>query len=322
MAYFPSFSLPFLSGIKGTLAAPLDYMPTLSGMASAATSTANYVSSFLPQKHTPGEIQRLTKAIESLNAPDIVNQTIVRERQALKDRKLELEERYDEICGKFFEDPTSDIHKAWLGFKAEEAKLPLGKTFDPTSTTCSDPDLQATFNAFQEFLTLETERQSIVAEIETIGSAVNSDSTLKSEYTDMKRDIDAQLHTLSGDYFEDPNCELDKLWKAYRAKADGGAPADEVQAAFDVFLIRDEMRKAFEHLQFMLERLLSSPETTETNIQKTAEAKVEQQKQVFEKALQDVEANKGVDWSSLAVSTLKLGVLAGGYILLDSGIVL
>ncbi|MBS0651993.1 MAG: hypothetical protein JSR39_00540 [Verrucomicrobia bacterium] len=321
MAYFPSISFPSLSGIASTLKAPLGYMPTLSGMASVATSTANYAASFLPQKNT-ADIQRLTRAVETLKAPDIIDQTIVSERQALKDRKLELEVRYDEICGKFFEDPTSDIHKAWLGFKAEEAKLPSGKTFDPTSTTCTDPDLQATFDAFQEFLALETERQSIVAEIETIGSAVNSDTTLKSEYTDMKREIDAQLHSLSGDYYEDPNCELDKLWKAYRAKADGGAPADEVQAAFDVFLIKDEMRKAFEHLQFMLERLLSSPETTETNIQKTAETKVEKQKQVFEAALQDAQDNKGVDWSSLAVSTLKLGALAGGYILLESGVVL
>lgn len=314
-------SLPSWSGIKSTLGAPLSYMPTLSGMASTATSATNYVASYLPQKNT-ADVQRLTRSIEALNATDIVDRTVASERQALKDKKLKLEERYDAICGKFFEDPTSEIHKAWLNFKAEEANLPSGKTFDQTSTTCTDPDLQATFDAFQGFLRLENERQGIVAEIEKIGSAVNSDPTMRSEFVEMKRQIDETLHSLSGDYYEDPNCELDKLWKAYRAKAEGGAPADEVETAFSLFLIKDEMRKAFEHLQFMVDRLLSSPATDETNIQKTAEAKVEKQKEKFTQALHDAEANKGVDWRSLAVTTLELGALAGGYILLDSGLVM
>lgn len=319
--YFSSLSLPSLSGIASTLKAPLSFMPTLSGMASTATSATNYVASYLPQKNT-ADVQRLTRSIEALNATDIVDRTVVSERQALKDKKLELEERYDAICGKFFEDPKSEIHKAWLNFKAEEAKLPSGKTFDQTSTTCTDPDLQATFDAFQEFLTLENERQGIVAEIEKIGSAVNSDPTMRSEFLKMKREIDETLHSLSGDYYEDPNCELDKLWKAYRAKAENGAPVEEVETAFSLFLIKDEMRKAFEHLQFMVDKLLSSPESTETNIQKTAEAKVEKQKEVFTKALQDAEANKGVDWKSLALSTLQVGALAGTYIVFDTGLVM
>jgi hypothetical protein len=319
--YFSSLSLPSLSGIASTLKAPLSYMPTLSGMASTATSATNYVASYLPQKNT-ADVQRLTRSIEALNATDIVDRTVVSERQALKDKKLELEVRYDEICGKFFEDPTSEIHKTWLNFKAEEAKLPSGKTFDQTSTICTDPDLQAAFAAFQEFLTLENERQGIVAEIEKIGSAVNSDPTMKSEFVQMKREIDETLHSLSGDYYEDPNCELDKLWKAYRAKVDDKAPAEEIETAFSLFLIKDEMRKAFEHLQFMVDKLLSSPESTETNIQKTAETKVEKQKEVFTKALQDAEANKGVDWKSLALSTLQVGALAGTYIVLDSGLVM
>ncbi|MBX3719110.1 MAG: hypothetical protein KF898_05635 [Parachlamydiales bacterium] len=319
--YFQLPSLPSWSGIKSTIAAPLNYMPTLSGMASTAASATNYVASYLPQKNT-ADVQRLTRSIEALNATDIVDRTVVSERQALKDKKLELEERYNEICGKFFEDPTSEIHKTWLNFKAEEAKLPSGKTFDPTSTICTDPDLQATFEAFQEFLTLENERQGIVAEIEKIGSAVNSDPTMKSEFVQMKREIDETLHSLSGDYYEDPNCELDKLWKAYRAKVDDKAPAEEVETAFSLFLLKDEMRKAFEHLQFMVDKLLFSPETEETNIQKTAATKVEKQKEVFTQALHDAEANKGVDWKSLALSTLQVGALAGTYIVLDSGLVM
>ncbi len=318
-AYFPSLpSSPSLTSIKNTLITPLGYLPSLSRMASTAATATNYVASFLPQKQSPAEIQRLIKAVADLKAPDFVEKTIAKERQALREKRLELEERYKQICGEYFEDPTSDIHNAWLSFKSEEAKIPSGKTFDPTSNTCTHPDLQKTFDAFQGFLKLEAKRQDIVAEIQLIGSAVNSDTTLKSEYTDMKRGIDTQLHSLSGDYYEDPNCQLDILWKAYRAKVDAKAPPDEVKTALTFFSLQDTLRKILEHVQFMLDKLLSSPESESTNIQKIAETKAEQQTKIFESALQDAQDNKGVDWRSLALSTLKLGTIAGTYILLDS----
>ncbi|MGE0670661.1 MAG: hypothetical protein AB7O89_06985, partial [Parachlamydiales bacterium] len=59
--YFQLPSLPSWSGIKSTIAAPLNYMPTLSGMASTAASATNYVASYLPQKNT-ADVQRLTRS--------------------------------------------------------------------------------------------------------------------------------------------------------------------------------------------------------------------------------------------------------------------
>lgn len=315
-AYFPL--LPSFSGIGSNLSTQFSSLPSLSDMASIATSAANYVASFLPQKQSLDNIQLLTETLASLKGPDGVENMIVEERQTLTDQRKKLENDYNQICGLYFEDPKSDIDKAWKAFKSAKEKIPSDKTFDCTSTTCTDPDLIPTFNAWQEFSALEIKRKKIVAEIQSIGSAVNSDSTLKSEYTNMKRQIDAELRSLSGDYYEDPNCELDKLWKTYRAKADAEAPHEEVQTAFRLFLEKDKERKQLEHLRFMLDNLLSSEAREASNIKKTAETKVEQAIKQFETALQYAQDNQGVDWRSFGVSSLNLAVIAGTYILLDS----
>ncbi len=308
-----------LTGIKNTLTVPLTYLPSRLTMTSAAASAMNYAASLLPQKHSEAEIRHLPQSIELLKAPSIVHEAIESERQALKDRKLKVENCYKEICGDFYEDPKSDIHRKWVEFKSAEARIPSGKIFDRTSKICTDPDLKQAFEAFQNFLMLEMKRQELVQEMELIGRIVNSDTTLKSEYMLIAEALNVQLNFLSGDYYEDPRCELDKLWKRYRSLVDAGAPAEEIESALTSFSIKDESRKVLEHLQFMLHKILSSVESESTNIRKMAEAKVEQCKKIFESALADAQADKGVDWRFLTVSVLGIGALvAAGYFSMEN----
>jgi len=196
------------------------------------------------------------------------------QRAALTEKYEEIKEGYSAICGKFYEDPSSDIHKAWLHFEKERVKQPIEMAQDVSSAPCINSKLQATYDAFAGYIEIEQKRQELMGQVDKMGRAVNSDPLLKEHFLATKKELEIELHQLSGDYYEDPNCKLDKSWKTYQDKLSKSASSYEIEESRQSYLRLDQRRKIFEHQLFMVSTMLAAPETEETDIKKIAEKQV------------------------------------------------
>ena len=286
-----------------------------------ASIISNFIYSKFPQNEHTTKAAEIKSEIEGLSVAKIDTTSIVFKNRMTK-MKADLQDEKEtylasllRLNGEFFQDPNSVLKKTWDSVvKKVKAALnleiknrdQLEETSEKLKKAPQSVLIENARHAIGVYTSLETRRNKIEAELNEIISIEKADLTAPLS----EKALRERQKELCGDYYEDPNCLLDKKWKEYQRALASSSP--NASALLNAYNILENERKSNEILLQRIDAL--APATPDRTIEALTLASISDRLLYLKLEEANEAALAGIDWKKTAWNASKVAALGGSYI--------
>ncbi len=267
--------------------------------ADVKTYAERRIAPSLPQKSGAANIalleQRITVLEDTPNREALTTTT----RTEVSERKTALITEYLSICGRYYRDPSSQIHIASQTLKALEHgyNTTAATPFDRTLAEPTSEEMRPVFETYQAFTALKQRSEAILNEIRAVGSIIQSDPELLAALKAEKQELKLFQHALCGAHKADPTSQLYKASREYKKSLtanDGVASA----ALLEIYKSYEDQRKTVDARLLLVNQMLTAPASL--TLDSIITQKIEAVVTPIRAQIETQRGNVGVDWKTTA----------------------
>lgn len=287
-------------------------------MTSLISGFANKLYSQFPQNEHTANSARIEAQVQGLTAA-LTDSTSKIFKSKINETKNELNLEKESclnslirLNGEFFQDPKSSLKKAWdrVVTNVQEAlqlkiefRHELENVTKALESKPKDEIVEKAQDAVGIYTSLEKKRDNIEVRLNEIIATEKTDAIAPPSEDTLR----ARQKELCGNYYQDPNCLLDKAWKAYQnALTQNDTSAPDLLKQYN--LLENERKNN----AMILQRLNSiAPAPAERSIEALTISSIQAQVNVLKQEGINEAALSGIDWKKTAVNTtIVTGIVA------------
>jgi hypothetical protein len=287
-------------------AAYLDpYIPSKDDCLARATQTVQTVASPLPPKGGTAAIALLDQQIRILQGPANQDTVTAATRLEIQQQKTSLIGQYESICGKHFEDKSSQIDQAWANFSREETSYNASSVtqFDQVRPDATDGSLPVS-TTFQQFLQLEQRGRDTLQRIIDLGASMNSDPELLAALTEEKRLALETHNALFGSYDGDPAAALTKAKNEYDASLLHNTDSITSAGLLDIYKGLQKQHAENVRTIYLIDQMLTAPARSDARLDAIVAQKIQTAVDAVQRQIVAQQQNVGVDWKRTSIYTI------------------
>ena len=235
------------------------------------------VSASFPSSSEAGSqdpIAYLLAQIDAVQSPQNREAQTQHIRSEVQATRASLLSTYQKICGDYFEDPESQIHKLWMSFNLAESSFNASSPtpFDQRNPSASGVDSEV-YKAFMPFLQLDLEARDIYQELIELGATYTSDPELDQALRSAREELIQRDAQLCGSHDQDFNAPLPKARKKYQDALSSSIDPTPLKKKLDLL---EKQHAVNVRNIYLFEQMLAAPYNPEKTVSAMVQRNIDQ----------------------------------------------